>query len=118
DRAQRELAYTRGKQLQRKRDLIEDDRWKRNHQHQNVTRKREDTKSLPAKQEQHTAHPRADDGKAREEQFRSKDARQQHHQASDDYDKTGRRWLMGGRQEASATFPHEIGSERDNEKTV
>ena len=48
----------RGQQLQRKRDLVEDDRRNRNHQQQKRERKRQHPQVLPAEQEQHGAGER------------------------------------------------------------
>ena len=50
----------RGEQLQRKRDLVEDDRRNRNHQQHERQRERQDAKPLPSVQEKDGARQHAE----------------------------------------------------------
>jgi len=68
-RRERELAKARGEQLERKRDLIEDDRRNRNHQDKKGDRKPENPQVLPAKHEQDDAGDHRKKCKPAEEQL-------------------------------------------------
>ena len=52
------FADVRRQQLQRERDLVEDDRRQRNHQQHERERERQDAQHLPAEQEQDGARER------------------------------------------------------------
>ena len=84
ERADRVFADVRREQLQRKRDLVEDDRRQRNHQQHERQREQQHAQALPAEQEQDGAAERADQRDPRQEQLRAEQARDEHGQAAGD----------------------------------
>ena len=73
-------ADPRREELQRKRNLIEDDRGQRHHQQQERKRKRQDPEMRATPQEQRRAGQHHDQRDAREKQLSAEEARDEQHQ--------------------------------------
>jgi hypothetical protein len=115
---QDQRAKTRGQQLQRERDLVEENRGDRNHQDQKHQREEQNPKMPPAVHEQRDAAKQTDDRRARQEQLGAEHAGDEGGQTGKDDGQPHRGRPGTRRGELLTPFPGEIHRQRHDEKPV
>ncbi len=115
---QRALAKLRRDELQRERNLVEDDRRQRNHQQEKRDRKRQDSQEPGTEHEQHDPGDHDNERDAREEQLGAKRAGHQEAERAEDGGQTDHRRTPRGNRQALPALVHQVERDGDDQKAV